>query len=340
MISVLVVGIGGASLGTEIAKCLRLAGGYRIVGCDIAPLAFGHYSDLFDETHLVDTTRYIDDVLELCTRHEVRCIIPGGEQPTQLLSDEEQRVRQAGVVLAVNRSEAVAQIRDKARCFSKLAALGFAIPRTASAEDPEVLAGFPTPCVIKPALESGGSSFVFVARDRGEAEVYTRYLASCGKHPIVQEYIPLDGGEFTVGVLSDPDGTDLGVVALKRAFPAKLSVAIEGDGFLISSGYSQGQIDDYAVVCDTARAIATALGSRGPLNVQGRVDSKGDFLPFEINARFSASTYLRALAGFNEVDHYIKLLLDEPITSPLDVRPGWYLRSLDEVAIPPDGLIG
>ena len=40
MKSVLIAGIGGGSLGTEIAKSLRLAGAYRILGCDVSPLAF------------------------------------------------------------------------------------------------------------------------------------------------------------------------------------------------------------------------------------------------------------------------------------------------------------
>jgi len=38
MVTVLIAGIVGASLGTEIAKSLRLAGGYHVIGCDPSPL--------------------------------------------------------------------------------------------------------------------------------------------------------------------------------------------------------------------------------------------------------------------------------------------------------------
>jgi carbamoyl-phosphate synthase large subunit len=136
-----------------------------------------------------------------------------------------------------------------------------------------------------------------------------RRLLRNGLRPIAQEYIPHHGGEFTVGVLSDMDDCFLGAIALKRPLSAKLSIAIRGDDFLISSGYSRGHIGPYEEICSTASAIAEAVGSRGPLNIQGRIDADGCFVPFELNPRFSASTYLRTLAGFNEVDHFIKCRL-------------------------------
>ena len=60
---ILIAGIAGASLGTEIAKCLRHAGGYEIFGCDISPYAYGHYDPNFENTFLVERGRYIVDLL-------------------------------------------------------------------------------------------------------------------------------------------------------------------------------------------------------------------------------------------------------------------------------------
>jgi len=54
-------------------------------------------------------------------------------------------------------------------------------------------------------------------------------------------------------------------------------------------------------------------------------------VPFEINPRFSASTYLRALAGFNEIDIFISRLFGLPVESKPKIRYGYYLRSLCEV---------
>jgi carbamoyl-phosphate synthase large subunit len=164
--------------------------------------------------------------------------------------------------------------------------------------------------------------------------LYAGYLTANGKQPIAQEYIPHEAGEFTVGVLSAPDGAVLGAIAMKRVFPAKISVLARGTDFLISSGTSQGHIGEYPDICSTAREMARALGSTGPMNIQGRLRPDGRFVPFEINPRFSATTYLRALAGFNEVDHHVSLLIGKTPAAPLLIRPGWYLRSLTELYVP------
>jgi carbamoyl-phosphate synthase large subunit len=120
---------------------------------------------------------------------------------------------------------------------------------------------------------------------------------------------------------------------MKRMLEAKLSVAYRARGGIISSGYSQGRIEAYESICRQAEAIASVLQSKGPLNVQGRV-RQGILVPFEINPRFSASTYLRALAGFNEVDIYVKTLLGFPRPERPEIRPGLYLRSLTETQVP------
>jgi carbamoyl-phosphate synthase large subunit len=102
---------------------------------------------------------------------------------------------------------------------------------------------------------------------------------------------------------------------------------------LISSGNSQGLIVHFPAIQATAEAIARRAGSEGPFNIQGRVRD-GEFIPFEINPRFSASTYLRALAGFNEIDVYLRHLVGEAALSPPTIRPGYYLRSFSEVYVP------
>jgi carbamoyl-phosphate synthase large subunit len=339
MITVLIAGIGGGSLGTEIAKSLRFAGGYHVIGCDPSPLAFGHYSDLCDKTVRVSLDRYIDHLVEISREEHVQAIVPGAEEPMKLITAATGRFSQEGIRLAMNSQDVVTRLADKERCFIELQRLGIAIPRTVAATEPTMLDRVPFPCVIKPSVESGGSSFVLFARNREEANLYATYLKGAGKRPIAQEYIAHTNGEFTVGVLSGPDGTVLGVIAMERAFPAKLSIAFKSHDVLISSGFSQGHFDQYPSICETARTIALAVGSVGPLNIQGRVDKAGRFLPFEINPRFSATTYLRALAGFNEVDHFIRRLMGEE-ARPLGLsRPGWYLRSLTEVVVPEGKLL-
>lgn len=332
----MIAGIGGASLGTEIGKCLELAGGYRVFGCDISPIAFGHYGGGFESTSVVARESYVRDVLALCAQHAIDCIVPGGDEPARLIAESLTAFVRAGVRVATNDLELVAKMSDKLECFRVLESLGFAIPATRRVGARKDLDGFPMPCIVKPATGSGGSVFVFYAKGINEAALYCSYLSNNGQTPIVQEYLSEDRGEFTVGVLSLPDGKCAGAIALRRTFNSKLSVATRGKGFLISSGYSQGEIREFPEICASAVDIATKLRSTGPLNIQGRINASGDLVPFEINPRFSASTFLRALAGFNEVDYYLRTVLAHDVPSSLKVHPGMYLRTLAEVAVPVD----
>jgi carbamoyl-phosphate synthase large subunit len=331
---VLIAGVGGASLGTELAKCLRYAGGYEIVGCDISPYAFGHYDSNFDRTFLVDRGRYIDDLVSLCRCERIDCIVPGGDEPAVRVSRAEDLFVKIGVRICHNNAALVDRLSHKGRCFEVLSAIGIATPVTVTVASSEDLRLVPLPCIVKPATGSGGSSFVFFARTSAEAELYCTYLHYNNRIPVAQEYIPHTGGEFTVGVISRTDGSCAGAIAMRRSFNSKLSVAMQGEDFVISSGYSQGQIEEFPEIRAVASEIAQRLGSTGPLNVQGRMTAEGTFVPFEINARFSASTFLRTLAGFNEVDFYTRLALGLPPRSELGIKPGWYLRTLSEVAVP------
>jgi carbamoyl-phosphate synthase large subunit len=187
--------------------------------------------------------------------------------------------------------------------------------------------------VVKPTGGTGGSAFVNLATTTEEALAYVTALVQNGRTPLVQEYVPDDDGEFTVGTLSTPEGQLIGSITLKRLFHAKLSVQSRSQAGLISSGYSQGLIDDFPDVRSQVERIALAMKNAGPMNVQGRMRGQ-TFYPFEINPRFSASVFLRALAGFNEVDLFLKSLLGGTMPSVGPIRSGFYLRSLSEVFVP------
>lgn len=333
-IRVLIAGIAGASLGTEIAKALRLAGGYSIFGCDISPLAYGHYDRTFDQTTVIALDRYVQNLCSLCVDWKIDCVVPGSDGSTVLIGQQLSVLTSRGIKVALNAQNLIARMSDKGECFRTLTELGIRVPVTRVVLDRDELRDFPMPCIVKPATGTGGSVSVFYASDHREADLYCTHIRTSGKTPLAQEYLSETGGEFTVGTLSLANGICVGAIALKRSFSSKLSVLARGDNYLISSGYSQGLVEPFPDICRSAIDIARKLGSVGPLNIQGRLNQAGEFVPFEINPRFSASTYLRALAGFNEVDFFVRDLLNLKQRSALEIRPGWYLRSLTEAAFP------
>lgn len=327
--AVMIAGVGGASLGTELAKCLNLAGRYRVFGCDISKTAYGLYSADFEETFLIDPDDYIVNVISACQRAKCRWLLPGGEQPNILLAAADATLRDAGIHLVSNSSAVISLFSDKQATFDHLRQSGFSIPKTAPAVDVESIGSVGLPCIVKPTRGTGGSVFVFLAASVDEAMLYSHFIRNNGLDPIAQEYIGAEEGEFTVGVLNLPNGVLAGSIALRRSLDAKLSVAYRGPNGIISSGYSQGYIGDFPEVRRAAEAIAASVNSCGPLNVQGRL-RENTFIPFEINPRFSASTYLRALAGFNEIDITLQFLSKGLMPSTPTIDPGWYLRSLTE----------
>jgi len=325
----MVAGIGGASLGTEIGKSLSLAGKYEIYGCDVSRTAYGLYDKTFVRTYLIDRKNYVDEVLDACLDSGARWLIPGGEQPNALLGAASESLARKGLRLVTNSAEIVALFSDKDATFKKLSSCGVSVPKTQVITDAADIARVGLPCIVKPSSGTGGSVSVFFAVTTEEALVYADFIRRNGVVPIAQEYIGDEEGEFTIGVLSLPDGQIAGSVALRRVLEAKLSVAYRGRGGVVSSGYSQGYIDRFPDLCRQAEHIARSIDSRGPINIQGRVRN-GVLMPFEINPRFSASTYLRALAGFNEIDRYLGYLIAGVLPTDYPIKPGWYLRSLTE----------
>lgn len=331
---VLVAGIGGASLGTELAKCLRLAGRYTVFGCDISPLAYGHYDEHFEATDVVDERDYVQSVLTVALRHDVAVVIPGAEGAASLLHSAASKFDAAGVAVARCGNNAFETCSDKGRFFATLKDGGLRTPWTHRVNAADDLPEVPEfPCVVKPVRGTGGSRFVSVAEDvDGLGELVATTLPRAGEL-IIQQYIPVDEGEYTVGVLRLPAVGYCGSLALRRAFDSKLSTLEASDVGLLSSGYSQGFVDDFEVVREQAEAIADAIDVDGPINIQGRL-WKGSFLPFEANPRFSASAFLRAMAGMNEPDAYLRYLLHGEVPAAVTVRRGYYLRTLCETYVP------
>ena len=334
---VMIAGIGGASLGTEILKSLLLTDNYELYGCDISPMAYGLYDEGFTKTFLVKREDYASEIMNLCARMEISCLIPGGEEPNILLAPMQTNLLRKGIHFITNAANVVETCSDKALTFARLKECGVNIPRTISVQQISDITNIELPCIVKPATGSGGSVSVFYAATVDEVLLYTEFIKKTGHVPIVQEYVDLSEGEFTIGVLSLPDGSIVDSIVLRRIFDAKLSCLYKEKDVVISSGYSQGYIDDFSEIAKQAEKIALALGSRGPVNIQGRV-RKGVLLPFEVNPRFSASTFLRAKAGFNEIDMYLQYVLKGIVPNKPVIKAGWYLRSLTERFIPQEDI--
>lgn len=340
-ISVLVTGVGGGGHGHEVAKALKLAGHYRIVGVDMSPTSFGLFD--LDAAFIVPGASepdYMDNLLAICRDERIDVLIHGSEPELKIISAHREAFRLAGVLPLINAADVIALCMDKWSTVQALEAAGLPVPRSALVEREEDISDFPLPAVVKPSTGGGGSANTFLAQDRAELVDGCRTLVQQGKAAIVQEYVGTPTDEYTVGVLSTLDGTLIDSLALNREIMSGLSNRIKapnrtdradlGPILAISSGVSQGQVREFPEVRGGCEEIASALGSQGPMNVQCRfVD--GVLYPFEVNPRFSGTTYIRALMGFNEPDLLIRHhVLGEQLAERVEYRFGHVVRALVE----------
>lgn len=342
----MVTGVGGGGHGEQILKALHLAETpYLIVGGDMNAFSLGLSN--VDIPYLLppaNDSGYIDALLEVCARHDVRALFHGSEPELRVMSANRERFAAAGIFLPINPPEVIDLCMDKFRTFAWLKSQGMEVPRTVqiqSLEDLETVDFFPA--VLKPMVGGGGSANLFLAQDEKELRFLGgSLLLNVGPY-IVQEYVGTVESEYTVGVLSDMDGVLINSIAVRRMILSGLSNRIRvqnrtgraelGTILAISSGVSQGDIGQFTEVTGPCEKISQALGATGAINIQCRFVNDTVYV-FEINPRFSGTTSLRAMVGYNEPDLLIrKHLLGETISPHFSYQSGRIVRGLSEVLL-------
>lgn len=344
---VLVTGVGGATLGEQCLRSLLAAStDYYIVGTDLVRESVGlALVDVPCVVRPATDEAYIPELLDLCEKHDVKALLPTSEAELRVVSAARDRFRQLGIFVPINRHELICAGDDKFDALEQIAATGARTPVHLAAESIDELDQWSEfPCVIKPAIGGSGSANVFIAQSADELRALSGYLFTLATRIIVEEYVGDVDSEFTVAVLHDMDGGLIHSIAIQRAILAGISNRIKvpnrtgrkelGEVLAISSGVSQGRIGDFPHLRDACEKLAAALDSRGPLNIQCRW-YEGELVVFEINPRFSATTLLRTLAGFNEPDLLIRLhVLGEQIERRFHYEYGTVVRGLSEAFYP------
>lgn len=353
---ILLTAIGGGGHGEQILKAVRLAdpGRYRVFGADANPHC--PQFELVEKSFVVPFASdpdYLDIVLDIARQVGAKALFHGCEPELKLFARERARIEAAGLFLPINPTDVIETCMDKVKTAAALSDLGFEVPQfmeLTSEEDLSAIDFFPV--VVKPAVGGGGSANCYIAQDMKELSALASllHLDQASQTFMVQEYVGTPEEEYTVGVLHDMDGNYLNSIAVHRLLNGQLNTRLSvqnrtgrkdlGARLVISSGISHGYVDRFAEVTSQCEEIAKAIGARGPLNIQCRfVDGK--VRVFEINPRFSGTTSIRAMKGYNEPDCLLrKHLFGEDIEIGFDYESGYVLRSLIETAVDmpgPDG---
>jgi carbamoyl-phosphate synthase large subunit len=335
-IKVLVTGIGGGGNGEQVLKALRLAKDLplTITGTDVTEHTAGkRFVDVFHKIPPVADPAYAQVLFDIIEREGTNFIFHGSEPELVFISENREKFAERGVRYYLNSKELITLCMNKLDTYRRLDSLGFDMPRFLTidrVEDLERIDFFPA--VLKPYAASGGSNNVYIAFDRDEAFYLGSYMFKRGMKFLAQEYLGSHEEEYTIGTSSDENGKILGSIVLKKimgnAISTRWKARQEGRLYIVSSGFSQGEICHMPELQRQAEEMAVALHSIGPMNIQGRlVDGKLRLM--EINPRLSGSTSLRAVAGYNEPVMAIKAALTNEEWST-DFRDVVIVRGIEE----------
>jgi carbamoyl-phosphate synthase large subunit len=343
-VSVLVTGVGGGGVGEQIIKSLRsLQGKFVVYGTDIVEKssARGLVNAIFQVPRANDE-HYMDKILQICHNHKVQVLLYGSEAELLVLSRNRKIFEEQGIFLPLNPQKVIDLCMNKMALNKWLLANGFDAPKSHIIEKIEDLAGIDYfPLVLKPYTNSGGSANVYIAQDKNELEALAGLMLTNGLLVMTQEYVGTPEEEYTVGILLDGEGAYVNGISVHRqiigSLGGRLSVPNRthnrtlGERLAISSGISQGEVGKEPNVIAVCKRIATALGAKYSINIQCRVQNKRVYV-FEINPRFSGTTSIRSLMGFNEVEQIIDAHLNGiPMQTDFPFRHGQVLRRLEEI---------
>lgn len=170
------------------------------------------------------------------------------------------------------------------------------------------------PLVIKP--RNGYRSInVFIVSNENELNEKLEIVPN----PVIQECVGSKNTEYTCGVIVLNNEVKESIV-LRRDLK---------DGNTSTTYFSHSYPK---IIKEYIEDISSKLDQFGVCNFQLRVDSSGIPKIFEINARHSGTTYIRALYGFNEVEYILEYILNHKLIS-FKLEEGIVKRYFDEMFI-------
>jgi len=346
---ILITAIGGGGHGEQILKALRLAeaGSYRIIGADASPHC--PQFELVDQAVVLpraDSPEFLDAVLHTAKSFGAKALFHGCEPELKIYAAQRERIEKEGIFLPVNPKSVIDTCMNKVATSRFLVESGFSPPRFKTIhglEDIEKIDWFPV--VVKPYVGSGGSANCYIVQSAKALRSLYGYLEAADLMTglMIQEYVGTPEQEYTVGVLLDMDGNLINSIAVRRHLKSALNIRIAtrnltgradlGPKLVVSSGVSHGDVGRFPEVTGPCEKLALALGARGAINIQCRLTENG-MKVFEINPRFSGTTSIRAMMGYNEPDVLLRChLRSEKIEKHFAYQSGTVLRSLTETLV-------
>jgi carbamoyl-phosphate synthase large subunit len=248
----------------------------KIITADLkssAPASF--LADTAEIVPRVSDPHYVDQLLEICDRHQINLLIPLIDTELNLLSLHQQKFKDRGVTVLIS-SATVNDIcygkKNTGLFFQKI---GVRTPKIYQLDE---VTDQDFPVLIKPNTGSA-SVGVYRIKNRTELNFFVNYVEGA----IIQELI--DGDEYTIDVLVDFQGQVISAVPRRR---------LEARAGEISKGTT---VKNPALIAAAKYVVESLPGAIGCITVQCFLQPNGEIVFIEINPRFGGGYPLAYRAG-------------------------------------------
>jgi carbamoyl-phosphate synthase large subunit len=250
-------------------------------------------SDEFFTIPRVDNENYINSILELCIKKEIKIVIPTIDTELLVLSDSKELFLLNNIHIVISDFELISKCRDKRQTNILFKDLKINIP---SAIDKKNLS---FPFFIKP-YDGSLSKDIYLINCKEEL---TDSLLNNPKLMFMEYINPKDFNEYTIDAYYDKNSNLRCLVPRRR---------IEVRGGEISKGKTE-KLNFYSILKDKLGFIK---GAKGCLTIQffiGKVTE--EIYGIEINPRFGGGFPLSYASGANYPEYIIlEYMMNEPIT--------------------------
>ncbi len=308
-----------ALTGHGVIKALALSTlKYRLFCISSSPYKAELYLSDYHAVAPQSTDRnYIDWLLDYCKKNKLHVFFPDQGDFRQIVGYREVFMEYAHTYVIGNPKSMIDISQNKLLTCKWLEEKGFAFPAYAAASDKikveQLVASEGFPLFAKKIFgeSSIGCFAIYNTTDLKKATGKEGY--------IVQKLIGRIDKEYTAACFVDRAGVLRGTILMRR---------------LLNHGASHFcDVSNDPASLDVCKKIAVAIGTRGTINIQLRID-RGIPICFEINPRFSSTSGIRAHFGFNDVEHTIRhyVLGEQAVDIPV-IKKGTALRYTEEIYI-------
>ena len=271
----------------------------KIIGADIAEDAPALY--FCDEAQIVCRIKdinYIPQLLDICEKENVDCLIPTIDTDLLLLAENKQRFEVIGTKVLISDVDKVKLCRDKNYTADYFISLGLKSPlpvNSVEKYEEALLNGLVSfPAFIKP--KDGSSSInAYKVDNLDDLKLYAEKIEDY----IIQPFI--SGREYTIDVFCDYEGNPVYITPRER-------FAIRS-GEVLKTRITQDDI----MIAEMLRLVADYKPC-GQITVQLIQDEKtGDNYYIEINPRFGGGAPLSIKAGADSAKAVLQMLNGEKL---------------------------